>query len=365
MGQPRLRVLFNSPNPNLHGGIPAVACLLEKELHKHVELQVFEYGRKTDNETIFRKLASRSLDLITLRSKILAFQPHIIHHNTAFDSLSIMRDAPLVWLSKMYKISILLMVHGSFDESFGRINPLLARLRNALLKNAHCIGVLSEIEKKAFLTTWPFLGHRVKVVKNIVRSDFYTIARREAEFPTLLFISRFIGKKGIFDLLEAIPAVLKKFPAARFIFVGSGNDAVDFDRRVEERDLIPSVQRTGYINNFATAQFYESAWAFVFPTHFPEGMPMVVAEAMAAGVPIITTRTRFSRSYMVHEKHCLFIDYKSPSSIADAVIRLLESPELRDQMSQNNRELAKLFVAEIVTSEYLKIYDNLTDLTLK
>jgi glycosyltransferase involved in cell wall biosynthesis len=364
MAQPRIRILFNRPNANLHGGIPTVASLLEKELHKNVELQLFEYGRRTDDETIFRKLGSRSLDLITLRSKILAFQPHIIHHNSAFDRLSIIRDAPLVWLAKRCKISIFLMVHGSFNESFGKMNALLARLRNTLLKHADCIGVLSEIEKKAFLTAWPFLGDRLRVVKNIIRPDFYTISRQQTEFPTLLFMSRFIRRKGIFDLLDAVPAVLKKFPTAQLIFVGSGNDAIEFDKRVAEKGLTSNVQRVGHVSHLATSQFYASAWALVFPTHFPEGMPMVVAEAMAAGVPIITTRTRFSQSYMLHEKHCLFIDYNSPASIADAIIHLLECPGLMAQMSQNNRELAKLFEAEIVTSEYLNIYRHLRDVAL-
>jgi glycosyltransferase involved in cell wall biosynthesis len=352
----RLRVLFNTPNPKLQGGPPTHLPLLETQLRKHTHLETFAYGRKTDLETLFAKVVGRSKDLLTLRAKIAAFQPDIIHHNTAFDSMAMMRDAPLVWLAKQYKVPLLLKMHGSFHEAFGQMNPVLEKLRNFMLQHAHCIGVLSAIEKQYFLETWPFLGDRVKVVKNIIKPEFYRIERQELAYPTLLFISRFIQKKGIFDLLEAIPGVRKKFPAAQFIFVGSGSDAAEFDKRVKEKKLTASVHRVDHINNLETAKFYASAWALVFPTHFPEGMPMVVAEAMAAGVPIITTRTKFAQSYMLMERHCLFIDYKNPLSIENQIIYLLERPELRQQMSKNNRELAKSFQAEIVTHEFINIY---------
>jgi glycosyltransferase involved in cell wall biosynthesis len=361
--QPRLRVLFNCPNPQLQGGPPTHLPMLEEELRQHVEVETFDYGRQTDDETLIRKLVSRSLDLIALRSKILTIQPHLIHHNTAFDNFSILRDAPLVWLSQKYNVPIFLKVHGSFDESFGKMNPLLERLRSIILSHVTCIGVLSDAEKKDFLTAWPSLAGRVEVVKNIIRPIFNSVSRRESELPTLLFISRVIRKKGIFDLLEAVPIVLKKSPTARFIVIGTGTDAAEFDRRVAEHGLSASVQRIGYVSNLDTIQFYTSAWTLVFPTHFPEGMPMVVAEAMAAGVPIITTRTRFSQSYMLPERHCLFIDGKNPLSIADAIVRLLESPKLRSEMSRNNRELAKAFDVPIVTKEYLEIYRRLTGLT--
>src|SRR6266536_788970 len=113
------RLLFNSPHPGLHGGPPTHLPLLEKELRKHVELEIFEYGRKTDSENTFDKLVGRTKDLIKLRAKISAFRPDVIHHNTAFDKRAIIRDAPLVWLAKQYDIPVVLKMHGSLDELSG------------------------------------------------------------------------------------------------------------------------------------------------------------------------------------------------------------------------------------------------------
>src|SRR5262245_21238134 len=194
MSERRFRILFDSPPGHLHGGVAVCASVLEHAIHRLVDLHTFEYGRKTDTETLFNKVIGRSKDLIILRSKMTALRPALVHHNTAFDRMAIIRDAPLVWLGKFYNVPILLVMHGSLDESFERMHPFLQQLRDSLVKNADCIGVLSELERQKFLKTWPFLGRRVKVVKNIIQPDFYAIRRQETIFPTLLFISRFIRK---------------------------------------------------------------------------------------------------------------------------------------------------------------------------
>src|SRR5262249_40180127 len=220
---------------------------------------------------------------------------------------------------KRSRTPVLLKMHGSLDELFGKVSKPVEWLRELVIRNADCIGVLSVVEMNKYLNTWSFLGKRVKVVKNIIKPEFYAVARRESDNPEVLFISRFIRQKGMFDLLDAIPGVLRKFPTARFVFIGSGSDAAQFDAQVQEAKLTTSIKRIDHLSNAATARFYASAWALVFPTYFPEGMPMVVAEAMAAGVPIITTRTNFSCSYMSAGNHCLFINAGDSNSIEDQI----------------------------------------------
>jgi glycosyltransferase involved in cell wall biosynthesis len=359
MTKRRLRVLFDTPNSGLQGGLPTHLPLLETELRKHVNLECFTYGRRNDVETILIKCMRRTKDLLNLRSKILRFKPHIIHHNTAFDRIALLRDAPLIALCRRYRIPVLLKMHGSANDTLGDLSPLLTKMRNIVLRYSDCITVLSEAEKQQFLSRWPFLGPRLRVAKNIIRPSFYSIRRQEAKFPMLLFISRFIREKGPFELLDAIPTVLDKFPNAQFRFIGSGSDASEFDRQLRSRKLGSSVERLNHIDNGATSAFYASAWAFVFPTHFPEGMPMVIAEAMAAGVPIITTKTNFSLSYMSPGDHCIFVSVKDSSSLADQIVYLLENCEVRQRMSVNNRKLAGSFATEVVTREFLDIYEQL------
>ena len=86
---------------------------------------------------------------------------------------------------------------------------------------------------------------------------------------------------------------------------------------------------------------------------------MVVAEAMAAGVPVITTRTKFSQSYMTEGRHCLYVEQQNPAALTQAMRCLLETPQLRQHMSEQNRTLAWQFHTEIITAEFLALYQGL------
>jgi glycosyltransferase involved in cell wall biosynthesis len=356
-----MRVLFNSPNPNLQGGPPTHLPLLEHELRKYVDMELFHYGRQTDSETIMDKCFGRIRDLWLLHLQIRSFHPHVLHHNSAFDPRSILRDMPLVFLARYHRVPILIKVHGSHREAFGRLNPVLTLLRRFLLKNVSLLGVLSEAEKGEFVQTWPELKERLAVVKNIIKSEFFHVVRSESVFPSVLFLSRFVRNKGMFDLLEAIPEILLDMPEAKFTFIGSGPDAAEFCDEVIKRNLEKSVTWVEHIVNDESVRYYSFAWALVFPTRFPEGMPMVVAEAMAGGVPVVTTKTRFSNSYMLEGVHCLYIHPQTPGGIANKVVSILRDPDLRERMSNSNRELAHFFTAEQVSREFLALYKRITN----
>lgn len=356
-----LKILFSMPNASLHGGPAQHLPLLLDGLRPHCDVWTFEFGRKKDGETVWQKISGRMLDLFRLNLAITAFDPDIIHHNSAFDGRSIMRDAPLLWLARSRKVPLLIKIHGSHREAFGNMGMVANILRNYIIKRTERICVLSEAEKKEFEDRWPACKGRVEVVKNIIKPDFFKVQRRESLEPTVLFISRFIKMKGIFDLLEAVPVVLAEKPGTKFIFVGSGPDGERFDRLVAENKLSSAVKHIPHIGNQDTLQYYEKAWCLVFPTYYPEGMPMVVAEAMAAGCPVLTTRTRFSASYMTEGRHCLFAEPGQPGLLARQIIRLVEDNELRKGLSQNAKTLATRFTDREAAPEFLNLYRAMTD----
>lgn len=353
----RLKILFSIPNPSLHGGPSQHLPLLLDGLRDHFDLWTFEFGRKTDIENLWQKLSGRLMDLLRLSLAITAFEPDLVHHNSAFDKKSIIRDAPLAWLCRTRKVPLLIKVHGSHKEAFGSMGLISNAFRDYVIKNTCRICVLSELEKRDFEDNWPACRGRVKVVKNIINPDFYRVARVEDPLPTVLFISRFIRMKGIFDLLDAIPAVLAEVPKAKFIFIGSGPDSDEFDRAVGERKLNEAVRHFQHVDNQETRRHYEKAWCLAFPTLYPEGMPMVVAEAMAAGCPVVTSRTRFSLSYMTDGTHCLLAGPGQPELLASQIIKLLNDKKLRESISANSRELARQFNGPKVAEEFCTIYE--------
>ncbi len=350
-----MKILFNSPNPKLHGGPPTHLPFLEAKLRERLDLTPFEYGRKSDHETLSNKIIGRFLDLINTKKTIQKVKPDIIHHNSSFDSRGLLRDAPLVLLSNTQRVPIFIKMHGAIPETFTDSKFLTRICRRIVLKKSAGIGVLSQAEKKEFEQHFPWIKGKVFVVKNIIKPDFFSVKRQESDIPIVLFISRFIRKKGAFDLLNAVPEILLKIPETQFLFVGDGASATEFDQEVIERKLSINVRRFAHVDNIQTKDFYSRAWVFVFPTHFPEGMPMVVAEAMATGVPLVTSKTLFSLSYMNEGQHCLYINNRT-NEIADQIIRVLSDRDIRLKMSVENKKLAHNFSAETVANEYVEVY---------
>jgi glycosyltransferase involved in cell wall biosynthesis len=355
----RLKILFSMPNILLHGGPSQHLPLLSSSLLKHFDIWTFEFGRKKDTEKIWQKVMGRTMDLFRLNLSITAFAPDIIHHNSAFDKKSIIRDAPLTWLCRVRRVPLFIKVHGSHKEAFGNLGLVANSLRKYIIKHAFRIGVLSELEKREFEDKWPTCRGRVVAVKNIINPEFYNVIRKESRTPTVLFISRFLKMKGIFDLLAAVPAVLAEEPEAKFIFIGSGPDSEGFDLAVRDRNLTGAVSHLQQVDNQETRRHYQQAWCLAFPTHYPEGMPMVVAEAMAAGCPIVTSRTRFSLSHMTEGRHCLFAEPGQPEQLARQIISLLKDKDLRERLSRNSKDLAKKFTGQEVTREFCSIYDDM------
>jgi len=355
----RLKVAFSAGNPRMQGGIAKHDYFLKSALMRHIDIYQYSYSARCDNESTWKKVLSRTQDLHRAYSIMKKCRPDLIHHNTAFDSRSILRDAPLAWTARLAGVPLFLKIHGSRHEALGRVNPFLSWFRSSLLRNARLVGVLSERERQEIASCIPNDRIRLCVVKNLIAQEFFDVVRCEAPRPLILFVSRFIRKKGPFDLLDAVPMVRNEYPTAQFIFGGSGPDVVDFLSEVKSRSLDALVTWVGELDHKAVRELLSRSWVLVFPTHFPEGMPMVVAEAMAAGVPIVTTRTRFSTSYMQERKHCLYVDNSSPCSLAQAICTLIGSDGLRNDISANNRDLAKVFTSNRVVSEYLSIYSDI------
>ena len=356
-----LRVFFNAPNPHLRGGPATHLPLLKSALEHYVKLEIFHHGRAADDETTLRKCVRTAANLAAVESKILRRRPDVIHVNSAFDARSVLRDTPLALLAGRHNIPLLLKVHGSFPEIIRPTRTVVEFAKRILIRNISMLCVLSAAEKAEFEYFLPELRGRVCVVKNVIADTFLKAERCESDDPVILFASRFLKEKGPFHLLEAASSIVERIPNARFVFLGDGPAAPQFDVEIRNRGVSSFVQRLPFVSRHEITSWYTRSWIFVFPTLFSEGMPMALAEAMATGTPIVTTRTRFSLSYLTEYENCVYCERQNSCSIARQVITVLTDDELRRKMSRANRMLALQFRGEAVAQEFVHLYTKLTD----
>lgn len=342
---------------------PFVAELRREGIEVREETYVYPVGETKIN---LRTRIKRVLGTARrLRQQLKGTSFDLVHLNTSFDTMALLRDAVTLFYLRSLPVKIFLKFHGSDAALLKTGNPVLHYLWRWLLARADGIGALSSEEKENFVRAGVD-ARRIFVVKNVVSKmrdrrseDFAARMEIEAGLPVLLFIARFIPAKGLLDVVRACRIVRERGVEFILLCVGDGETRVEAESLVREERLESSVRFCGFIPEELTGEFYANASLIVFPTYHYEGFPMVIFNSVAAGIPIITTRIRAAADYLREPDNCLWVEPRNPEMLAEKIVYLLSHTELRAAMKHHNEELAQQFRAEAVTGEYIEIYKQL------
>lgn len=351
------------PAPWVKGG-PAthLPALVEYfQTREDFEIKTFYFGsqKKQEVENVFLKLINTSKALLQFIHLIIIFKPNIIHLNSAFDKTSILRDVAFSLVSKLARKPLFFKIHGSHNELLYTKNPVLLFFIRLYFWGSMKVGVLSEIEKNEFILQFGNLS-KLLVVKNIVHFTGSEIQinnlAEEGKKYDALFVSRIEKGKGLEDILQALPIIIKKNPAFILAVAGSGSSLQEYKKIADDLNIQTHIKWLGHVQNQHLFQIFSQSKIFIFPSHYPEGMPMSMVEALIHGMPIITTKTRFAKSYLKEKENVLFIDRHQPEQIADRIFFLENNSSLCGQMKSNNYFFIRNFNQEKVGLEFSKIY---------
>jgi glycosyltransferase involved in cell wall biosynthesis len=110
---------------------------------------------------------------------------------------------------------------------------------------------------------------------------------------------------------------------------------------------------------------YREYDAFVLPTLPGEGIPRVLLEAMASGLPVIATRVSGIPSLITHERNGLLIDESTPDAVATAIGRLAADPALRRGLIREGYETARAFTLEAQAARMMEVVSSRMGVTLR
>ena len=171
--------------------------------------------------------------------------------------------------------------------------------------------------------------------------------------PRILFCGRFAYFKGIPCLLDA----LSMLPECTLIMAGDGQKRQETEDKIDALGLRDRVYLAGLQTGEAYRAFFHVSDVFAFPSTWPESFGIVGLEALAAGLPVITTEIWAGSSYFNEdEKTGLIIPPDDPEALADAVRRIISNPELSRTMSENAKIRAEKFAVEKMPERYEEIY---------
>lgn len=179
--------------------------------------------------------------------------------------------------------------------------------------------------------------------------------------PVFGLFGRIIEWKGVREFLLAAERVLERFDSAYALVVGDESDgSPDYFRQVrslaEESDVADRILFTGYREDVPALM--QALNVMVHCSIEPEPFGMVIAEAMAAGKPVVAADRGGPLDIVVEGETGFLVDPRDTDSLASAIERLLDDPELGEKMGAAGRRRAKrLFGKDRYAREIAEIYD--------
>jgi phosphatidyl-myo-inositol alpha-mannosyltransferase len=182
----------------------------------------------------------------------------------------------------------------------------------------------------------------------------------------ILFVGRLEPRKGFGYLLEAYARVKAAVPQVRLLVVGPyvPGDLQPFARRLRELS-VDDVHFVGYVSEQDLARYYQGSHILCAPSTGSESFGMVLLEAMAAGTPIVASDIPGYRTVLRHQAEGLLVPPRNPAVLADALIHLLQQPDLRRTMGQRGQVTASSYTWERVADRVLDYYRYVLDRKLQ
>jgi glycosyltransferase involved in cell wall biosynthesis len=184
----------------------------------------------------------------------------------------------------------------------------------------------------------------------------------EPEAPfTFGFAGRLLTDKGIRTLVAAHGILRSQGLDANLIIAGNpdlANPASVLLEEVEEWNRRPGITWLGHIDDIRS--LWQRCHLAVLPSH-REGLPVSLLEAAACGRPLIATDAPGCREIVLEDETGLLVPIENPAALAQAIMRLVESPELRARYGKSARRLVvDKLSARIIGSSIVELYDALT-----
>ena len=251
-----------------------------------------------------------------------------------------LRDALWVWTARALRRKVYIhLLGGRFRDFHDDSGPLMRALIRATVRQGEALWVLTPSLRECFDGLAD--PARVEVLENVVADPMAELAgAREngpmAGPPRILFLSNLREGKGYDDLLGALARLGEDAAGWHVRFVGEYDDAAraELEEWVESR-IDPEVRVELAGSTTGSAKARELAWAdvFAFPSKYRnEGQPLVVLEALAAGLAIVSTRHRGIPDTVREEREALLVEPGDVAGLASALARVDGDEELRSRL---------------------------------
>ena len=355
-----IRVFLTSPSTSMPGGVAQYLRVLQPYLGSQV--QYFVVGSRRDGERASASVLRLIRDSWRFTTSLWRGNYDIVHLNPSIGLKALFRDGILLVLAKSLRKTVVVFAHGWDDVCVHALSTGLSGLFRLVYRRADAFIVLgSEFKNRLRMLGYDgtIFIHGAPVEDQLFDYCEQRRACRSAgsDSPNfnILFLARIETGKGIFEALEAYQILKRQYPVVSLAVAGSGSQldsAIEYARTRQLAD----VSFLGPLEGRAKYEAFSAADAYLFPSH-SEGLPLSVLEAMASGLPIVTSAVGGLRDFFQDGRMGFMTESRDPDILASLLSHLICDPTLSLRVSNFNYTYAREhFRAASVATELAGVY---------
>ena len=342
------KLLFLVPAKTAKGGIVNYFNVLENNFSLPVEYFVRGARSWPNREGKIKEVFRAWNDLKTFKKRIKRKDVLLVQTSTSLGAFAVIRDGFFLRAAQKRQLITITFFRG-WDEKFEKVLSgwKLKLFKRFFFKSKAIIVLSKKFEKK--LRDWGYQGDiyvETTVVDEVLlrsfnMNDFQNkINHLNLEEVNLLFLARTEEAKGLFEAIEAFIKLKKKFQNIKLTIAGDGFSKQKAIEKIISHQLQDSVSFAGFITGEKKVQAFRNSHIYLFPS-YTEGMPNSVLEAMAFGLPIVTTPVGGITDFFVEGKNGYYVEIKSVEKIVEKVSLLLTNTPKYMEISKNNLDFAR------------------------
>jgi glycosyltransferase involved in cell wall biosynthesis len=180
-----------------------------------------------------------------------------------------------------------------------------------------------------------------------------------AAAPTIACIARLTEQKGVDRLIRAVPEILRRLPDHHVLLVGDGPQRSPLQQLATRLGVATRVHFAGWQPD--TLSILKSCRILVLPSRW-EGMPNVLLEAMACGLPVVSTRTDGVAQALGPLLESQTVSEGTPQALAEKAVTICGDRTLREHLgAENQRRAVREFSLDNMIAQYERLFESLAD----
>jgi glycosyltransferase involved in cell wall biosynthesis len=256
--------------------------------------------------------------------------------------------APAIWVAHFRGVRVVVNYRGGEAETFLRRSAALVRFS---MRRTAALVVPSGFLRQVFSR----FGMDARIVPNIVDlAKFHPAAVGPAGIH--IVIAR--NLEPLYDIgtgLRAMALLVRRYPDARMSIAGSGPERDRLVRLADELGIRSRVNFTGKLDSGEMAELYRSA-TISLNTALADNMPNSVLEALASGLPVVSTNVGGVPYLVEHDKTAVLVQPGDAAGMAEAMACVIEDRALRGRLVRNGLDFVGGFTWQAVGALWLRTY---------